>query len=76
MDTIEDAKRRYEHNHFMEVLIVGCWSIWLERNKHIIEHVQLNINSCVEPFKVSFTLIMHIARPSLREGMQSWLDSL
>lgn len=24
MDAIKDAKRRYEHNHFMEILIVGC----------------------------------------------------
>jgi hypothetical protein len=31
---------------------------------------------CMARFKATFALTMHRAKPSLREGMQSWLDTL
>jgi hypothetical protein len=35
-----------------------------------------NIQRCISKFKTTFTLTMHRAKPSLKEGMQSWIDTL
>jgi hypothetical protein len=34
------------------------------------------ISQCFRFFKEDFSLIMHRAKPSLKEGMTQWLDTL
>jgi hypothetical protein len=73
---IDDAKQRISLDFFMEILIAGCWSIWDQRNDAIFNANYPNVQRCISIFKSTFTLTMHRAKPSLREGMQSWLDTL
>ena len=73
---IQDAKQRYPINFIMEILITGCWSIWDQRNSYIYRDIIPSNNSYLAHFKNSFVLIMHRATPSLKEGMQAWLNRL
>jgi hypothetical protein len=68
---IDEAKQRISLEFFMEILIGGCWSIWDQRNDAIFNENYPNVQTCISRFKNTFTLTMHRAKPSLREGMQS-----
>jgi hypothetical protein len=61
---------------FIEVLMLVCWSIWNHRNRAIFDNKPININECLRFFKEDFILVRHRAKPSLKEGMSSWLDTL
>jgi hypothetical protein len=73
---IADAKNRYSYNFLMEILITGCWSIWEQRNDAIFRGIYPDVQRCVTRFKSFTTLNLYRAKPSLKEGMQSWLDTL
>jgi hypothetical protein len=73
---ITDASQRYSHNFLMEILITGCWSIWEQRNEAIFKGIYPDVQRCISRFKSFISLNMYRAKPSLRKGMQSWLDTL
>jgi hypothetical protein len=73
---MNDAKRRMSLEFFMEIMIIGCWSIWDQQNDAIFNGNSPNIQRCISKFRTTFTLTMHRAKPSLKEGMQSWIDTL
>jgi hypothetical protein len=73
---IADAKNRFSHNFMMEIFITGCWSIWEQRNDAIFRGIYPDVQRCVDRFKFFISLNLHRAKPSLKEGMQSWLDTL
>jgi hypothetical protein len=73
---ITEASQRYSHNFLMEILITGCWSIWAQRNCAIFKGIYPDVQRCITRFKSFISLNMYRAKPSLREGMQSWLDTL
>ena len=70
------AKKSYKLICFKEILIVGCWSIWNHRNRSIFDNQPVCLDNCFEDFIYSFKLIMHRAKPSLKEGMTQWVDTL
>ena len=71
-----EAKNR-SHNPFFKLsMIAGCWSIWNHRNKIIFDNEQRSMAACLDLFKLSVSLIQHRVKPSLKEGMQDWLDLL
>jgi hypothetical protein len=57
----------------MEIMIVGCWSIWDQTNDAIFNGNIPNHQRCISIFKSIFTLTMHRAKPSLKEGMNHGL---
>ena len=71
-----DGKARSGQSCFTEYLIIGCWSLWNHRNKIIFDGGYLNLDLCLRMFKEVFTLAMHRAKPSLKEGMQQWPDAM
>ena len=73
---MQDDKRRLSLDFFMEIMIIGCWIIWDQRNDAIFNGNPPNIQRCISKFRATFTLTMHRAKPSLKEGMQSWIDTL
>jgi hypothetical protein len=73
---IIDAKTRYTMPFLMEIIIIGCWSLWDQRNSAIFRDIEPCIHRGIAKFKLDFVLSMHRAKPSLKEGMQSWLDTL
>jgi hypothetical protein len=76
IDMLIDGKQRHNRIYFKEAMIVGCWSIWNHRNKIIFDYENISQDRCFAMFKESFSLIMHRGKPSLKEGMQQWLDTL
>jgi hypothetical protein len=75
-DMIYEAKSRYFFPFIMEILITGSWSLWDQRNQYIFNHLDPKVNRCITRFKSYFSTSMYRAKPSLKEGMQSWLDTL
>ena len=73
---IIDAKHRYKIDHFMEIMILGCWSIWNQRNGMIFEGIPCSINDCKIDFVRYFKMTMLRAKPTLKEGMSSWIDNI
>jgi hypothetical protein len=73
---IVDAKNTYSHKFIMEIPITGCWSIWEQRNDAIFRGIYPDVQRCVTRFKSFISLNLYRAKPSLKEGMQSWLDTL
>ena len=76
VDILLDGRR---HNNIMcykECLIAGCWSLWKHMNGIIFDHKEKNMAFCISSFKEHFGMIIKKAKPSLKEGMQSWLDYL
>jgi hypothetical protein len=60
----------------VEIIILRCWSLWDQRNGAIFEDNMPCIQRCIIKFNLGFSLAMNRAKPSLKEGMQSWLDTL
>jgi hypothetical protein len=75
-DMIAEAKERYNMDFLMEIIITGCWSIWDQRNDAIFNNNTPSLSRCLCKFKAYVKLNMHRAKPSLKERMQSWLDTL
>jgi hypothetical protein len=75
-DMIAEAKERYHINFLMEIIITGCWSIWDQRNDAIFNNNAPSLSRCLCKFKSYVKTNMHHAKPSLKEGMQSLLDTL
>jgi hypothetical protein len=75
-EMISYFREAMEQSCFMEALIIGCWSIRNHRNNAIFEDRAVNLSTCFNFFKESILLIRHMAKPSLKEGMTVWLDTL
>jgi hypothetical protein len=73
---IQEAKTRYSSDFIMEIIITGCWSIWDQRNSYIFNQIEPQVNRCILRFKGYASTNLYRAKPSLKEGMQSWLDTL
>jgi hypothetical protein len=76
IDMITDARDRSQNTFFKDVMISGCWSLWNQRKRIIFYGTQRGNESCLSHFIASFHQIRHRAKPSLKEGMQDWLDTL
>lgn len=73
---IIDAKNRYQMEFFMEIMIIGCWSIWNQRNDKIFKNIDCSIDHCKQDFKATFNETIIRVKPNIKEGMMSWLDSI
>ena len=71
-----DGCARYRSLCFKEILIIGCWTLWNHRNKIIFEGDVAFQPECMRFFKENFHLAMYKAKPSLKEGMSQWIDTL
>jgi hypothetical protein len=64
-------------NHFFKIaMMAGCWSIWNHKNKITFDNEQRCVESCHSFFKATIQEIRHRVKPSLKEGMQAWIDTL
>ena len=75
-DMLIEARNRTQIQPFKECLIAGCWTIWKHRNSIIFYNKERDLSYCISCFKEHFGTIMKRVKPSLKEGMQSWLDYL
>ncbi|PNT74045.1 hypothetical protein BRADI_1g06864v3 [Brachypodium distachyon] len=73
---INTAQTQVNNAGFKETIILGCWSIWNHRNKIIFDNEERHLDNIFYRFLEYFHLVRHRAKPSLREGMSAWLDTL
>jgi hypothetical protein len=71
-----DCRQRFNLKCHKEMIIIGCWALWNSRNKLIFEDVFPDQHTCMIFFKETFQMVMHRAKPSLKEVMQQWFDTL
>ena len=76
IEMLLDAQQKSTNGFYKVSLIAGCWSLWNHRNKIIFDNEQRSMVACLDMFKLSVSLIRHRVKPSLKEGMQDWLDLL
>ena len=76
MEMLLEGRKQDTYGCFKECLIAGCWSLWKHRNSIIFDHKVKNMAFCISMFKKHFIMIIKKAKPGLKEGMQSWLDTL
>ena len=76
LNMLMDAKKRYNLICLKESLIVGCCSLWNHRNRSIFDAAPISLEICFQEFLTSVDLVMHRSKPSLKEGMTHWVDTL
>jgi len=76
MPMLVDARSRTTSPFFNVALIAGSWSLWNHRNKIIFDNEDRDQSVCFSFFKSSVDLIRLRVKPSLRDGLLIWLDTL
>ena len=75
-DMMIEAKNRTKLIGFKECIMAGCWSIWKHMNAIIFDNKTRDIAYCISCFKEHISIIIKKAKPSIKEGMLAWLDTL
>jgi hypothetical protein len=70
------AKRHFGLPFFMEVVMIGAWCIWNERNDLIFNGKLPCLASWKSQFKKEVLLHLYRIKPSLHPAIRSWLSSL
>jgi hypothetical protein len=76
MDLLIYGRRRHNISCFKDILTAGCWTLWNQRNRVIFDGDECDMQFSIRFFKDVFILIGHRAKPSLKEGLSQWLDTL
>ena len=58
----------------MEVIILGCWGIWMTRNDLIFQQLIPSVQSCRFTFKKESALALHRAKNSVVDMMKEWTE--
>ena len=76
LDLVSTAKHNYHHPMFMEVFMVGAWSIWKERNNLIFNGINPHIESWKTRFITDFTLLVHRTKEDLHPFIVNLVSQL
>jgi hypothetical protein len=60
----------------MDIIIIMCWSIWVERNSWIFNGEDPSVQICKATFKRELALVILRAKSRHKEDLRSWLASL
>ena len=74
--TIARAKRSFGHVFFMEVLIVACRHIWLQRNGAVFRNERPTFGKWKGGFVHDMTLLRYRIRPKHVDSLMAWLEAL
>jgi hypothetical protein len=75
IELIEDGKRHFQFDCYMEVVVLAAWCIWIHRNNLIFNGVQISFARWKE-FRDLFLLCKHRAKASLSNDMTAWFHNL
>jgi hypothetical protein len=53
-DMTSEVKRRYSMEFIMEIIIIGCWAIWDQRNNMIFNLIRPTIPACNQNILLSY----------------------
>ena len=59
----------------MDIIIVMCWCIWMQRNDHIFKGIQPSVEAFLQHFREQFALVILRAKARFKDSMSSWLEA-
>jgi hypothetical protein len=75
-ELIENGKRLFQFDCYMEVVVLAAWCIWIHRNDLIFNGVHISFARWKKEFRDLFLLCKHRAKTSLSNDMSSWLYNM
>jgi hypothetical protein len=76
LDIVHTASNSWTGGMFMEILMIGAWSIWKESNNKLFNVVDPSVTSWKRRFKTDFQLLVHRTKPELHQYINNFVDSL
>lgn len=76
IDVIMSFRRQLSTPFFIEIIILGCWSIWMTRNDFIFKNLQPSLKACQLTFKKEFALAQLRVKSSLVDLMKEWINNI
>ena len=76
IEVVASFRRQLNIPFFMEVIILGCWGIWMSRNDFIFRQLSPSVQGGRSILKKELALAMHRAKSSVIDLMQIWIDNL
>nr|TKW21808.1 hypothetical protein SEVIR_4G145600v2 [Setaria viridis] len=67
---------QFQVNFFMEVIILMCWCICMERNDWIFKGITPSVHSAMSRFKTVFTQVMLRVKEEWKQPMVEWLQHI
>ena len=59
----------------MDILIMGCWNIWMQRNNNIFHNVRHGVTSWRLQLKKDLLILGHRIKHKYAELLHGWIDS-
>lgn len=73
-DTLEQLKLQLGVPFFMEIIVLMCWCIWMQRNDLMFKGIQPSQDSCRSHYVKEFVLVILRAKSRYKPLMSSWLE--
>jgi len=73
IEIIHEGQRLWDKPMFMEVFVVGAWSLWKERNNKHFRGVEPTVGSWLQRFKADFDLLRHRNKENLGHFITAFL---
>ena len=58
----------------MEIMIMGCWNIWIQRNGNIFKGKEATIQAWKSSLKADLLLLLHRVKSKFRDQFSSWIE--
>jgi hypothetical protein len=72
MDYVISLKQDIGQSFFMELIILVCWALWINRNEFIFKGISPNI---YRTFKDELALLLQKASGKSYVGMRAWVEA-
>ena len=60
----------------MDIIIIFCWNLWMQRNDFIFQRGQPSPQRCFQLFKKDFAIVILRAKARYKDHMLEWLEAL
>ncbi|PNT61170.1 hypothetical protein BRADI_5g11115v3, partial [Brachypodium distachyon] len=71
---VTDLKDHLDVPFPMEIIALGCWSIWKTRNDCIFNNIRPSLYRCRRIFKEELNLVFHRAKRNKYSNFKNWID--
>ena len=75
IEVVASFRRQLNIPFFMEVIILGCWGIWMSRNDFIFRQLSPSVQRGRSILKKELALAMQRANNSIKEPLNEWINN-
>ena len=75
VQVVSSFRRQLNIPFFMEIIILGCWGIWMSRNDFIFRQLTPSVQGGQGILKKELALATHRAKNSIKEQFQAWINN-